>query len=312
MPKYKIILNPVSGRGRGERVAPLIENLLRQHGLDFEITRTQAPEHAIQLAGEAAAQGWDVVVAVGGDGTANEVINGLAHARLNDRGQAALGVISVGRGNDFAFGAGVPPDLELACAALAANHRRWLDVGWVQGGDDPQGRFFGNGVGIGFDAVVGFEALKLKRLHGFPSYIVAALKTIFLYFHAPTVRVEFDGQSLTQPALMVSIMNGQRLGGGFMLAPQGRPDDGMFDLCIAGQVSKLGILALLPRFMQGTQAGHPAIRTAQAARVTVTAVQGTLPAHADGETLCTAGERLALEIHPRLLEVVIPVQEHQG
>lgn len=306
MTRYKVLLNPVSGRGRGEQVSPQVESLLRSQSLDFEITRTQAPRHAIQLAKQAVADGWDVVVSVGGDGTANEVLNGLARARLDGIGQAALGIISVGRGNDFAFGVGVPPDLEQACQALATNRRRWLDVGFVQGGDYPQGRFFGNGVGIGFDAVVGFEALKLKRLHGFPSYIVAALKTIFLYFQAPTVRVEFNGQSLSQPALMVSIMNGRRMGGGFMMAPQGQPDDGLFDLCIAGQVSRAGIFALIPRFIQGTQAGHPAIRTARTTQVTVSAVHGSLPAHADGETLCTAGERLVLQIYPRLVEVVIP------
>ena len=306
MTQYKIILNPVSGRGRGQQVLPQVESLLRNHGLDFEIVHTQAPGHAIELAEQAAASGWDAVVAVGGDGTANEVLNGLARARLNGSGKSALGIIPVGRGNDFAFGAGVPSTLEQACQSLAANQRRWLDVGFVQGGDYPQGRFFGNGVGIGFDAVVGFEALKLKRLHGFPSYIVAALKTIFLYFQAPTLRIEFDGQSLTQPVLMVSIMNGRRMGGGFMMAPQGQPDDGLFDLCIAGQVSRVGIFALIPRFMQGTQAGHPAIHTARAARLTVSAVHGSLPAHADGETLCTAGERLEMEIHPRLVEVVVP------
>jgi diacylglycerol kinase family enzyme len=189
---------------------------------------------------------------------------------------------------------------------LAGGTRRKLDVGFVQGGDYPQGRYFGNGVGIGFDAVVGFEALKLKRLSGFPSYIVAALKTIFLYFKAPTVRIEFGDQVLTQPALMVSIMNGRRMGGGFMMAPEGLTDDGLFDLCIAGQVSKLGIFGLIPRFMQGTQSGHPAIRTARTDKITVTAVQGSLPAHADGETLCIAGERLDLYILPALLEVIAP------
>lgn len=306
MAKYKILINPVSGRGRGELVAPQVESLLRSHALNFDIARTQAPGDAIHLTQQAVKEGYDVIVAVGGDGTMNEVINGLALAKLNGLGQAVLGAISVGRGNDFAFGVGVPVSLEEACQALAGDRRRVMDVGFVQGGDYPQGRFFGNGVGIGFDAVVGFEALKLKRLHGFPSYIVAALKTIFLYFQAPTVRIEFDGQTLTQPALMVSIMNGRRMGGGFMMAPEGLPDDGLFDLCIAGQVSRAGIFGLIPRFMQGTQAGHPAIQTARTRRLTVTAVKGSLPAHADGETLCTAGQQLSLEIHPGLLEVIVP------
>lgn len=308
MTRYKILLNPVAGRGSGEQAYLPLEQQLQALGLDYEIERTRYPGHAVELAEQASTAGWDVVVAVGGDGTANETLNGLARARRNGSGQAAMGVIPVGRGNDFAYGIGIPHDFLTACQILAAGTRRKLDVGFVQGGDYPQGRYFGNGVGIGFDAVVGFEALKLKRLSGFPSYIVAALKTIFLYFKAPTVRIEFDDQALTQPALMVSIMNGRRMGGGFMMAPDGLTDDGLFDLCIAGQVSKLGIFGLIPRFMQGTQAGHPAIRAARTDRIAVTAVQGSLPAHADGETLCIAGERLDLHILPALLEVVAPAK----
>ena len=306
MPRYKIILNPTSGRGSGELAYPKIESLLVDLGVDFDLCRTNAPGHAIQLAEQAALAGYDVVVAAGGDGTANEVLNGLGRAREQGADRAAMGLLTVGRGNDFGFGIGAPPDLAAACQALADNQRRWIDVGFVQGGDYPNGRYFGNGVGIGFDAVVCFEALKLKRLSGFPSYIVASLKTIFLYFKAPTVRIEFNGQELLQPSLMVSIMNGRRMGGGFMMAPEARPDDGFFDLCIAAQVSKLGVFALIPRFMQGTQAGHKAIRFARANQVVVTAVQGALPAHEDGETLCTAGERLEIKLLPNFLQVVVP------
>ena len=168
------------------------------------------------------------------------------------------------------------------------------------------GRYFGNGVGIGFDAVVGFEALKLKRLHGFPSYIVAALKTIFLYFKAPTVRVEYEDEVLTQPALMVSVMNGRRLGGGFMMAPEGQIDDGFFDLTIVDQVGKAMIFALILRFMQGTQVGHPAVKILHTRKVSVTAQQGSLPAHADGETLCEAGQQLVLQMIPQAIDVIIP------
>jgi diacylglycerol kinase family enzyme len=94
------------------------------------------------------------------------------------------------------------------------------------------------------------------------------------------------------------------MGGGFMMAPQGLTDDGLFDLCIARQVSRARIFALIPRFMQGTQATHPAISTARAKKVVVTAVEGVLPAHADGETLCTEGRELALELLPRQLDFI--------
>jgi YegS/Rv2252/BmrU family lipid kinase len=302
--RYKIILNPISGRGTGEQSLPQIKQLLGDHKLDFDVVLTECPWHAAELAQQAVADGYDVVVAAGGDGTANEVINGLMTAKNSGVGSAAMGMLCVGRGNDFAFGVDIPMDLGEACSLLAQDHRRLIDVGHVVGGLYPQGRYFGNGVGVGFDAVVGFEALKMKRLHGFISYLVAAIKTIFLYYKAPQVRVVFNGEEFTLPALMVSVMNGRRMGGGFMMAPQGINDDGLFDLCIAREVSRLKIFALILRFMQGTQATHPAIQTKQAQRLTVTALQGVLPAHADGETLCTEGQELVLELLPRQIEMV--------
>jgi diacylglycerol kinase (ATP) len=310
MTKHKIIVNPISGRGAGERAAPLAEQMLRGHGLDFDIVRTERPWHAAELAQQACADKYDVVVAAGGDGTANEVLNGLMLARqAGANNSVAMGVLCVGRGNDFAFGAGVPGDLEAGCRAVAQGHRRTIDVGRVVGGLYPQGRHFGNGVGIGFDAVVGFEALKMKRLTGFPSYIVAALKTIFLYYRAPRVRIEYDGQTMTISSLMVSVMNGRRMGGGFMMGPEAQPDDGLFDVCIAKEVSRARIFALIPRFMNGTQATHPAITTARAQRVVVTALEGSLPAHADGETLCVEGRELAMELLPRQIEIICQAQE---
>lgn len=309
MPRYKIIVNPVAGRGSGELSIPSIIHSLKAQALDYELVRTESPWHAAEIARQASREGFDVVVAAGGDGTANEVLNGLTLAKQAGLGRASMGVISVGRGNDFAYGVGIPIEIEEACQVLAKDNRAPLDVGRVVGGYYPDGRFFGNGVGIGFDAVVGFEALKMKRLRGFVSYLVAALKTIYLYYKAPLVRIEYDSQSLEISTLMISIMNGRRMGGGFMMAPRAHTDDSLFDLCIARQVSRTRIFALIPRFMKGTQESDPAILTAQTRSLTITALQGTLPAHADGETLCVAGEKLQLEIFPHQLEIVCPVRE---
>ncbi len=309
MTHYKIIVNPISGRGSGESSIPLIEQHLRSHNLDFDLIRTQRPWHAAELAQQAVKDGFDIVVAAGGDGTANEVLNGLMMAKVAGLGQGKLGVLCVGRGNDFAYGVGVPTDLAQACQALAQGLPTPMDVGRVTGGLYPTGRYFGNGVGIGFDAVVGFESLKMKRLHGFVSYLIAALKTIFLYYKAPRVQIQYDGQSLDIQTLMISIMNGRRMGGGFMMAPRAQTNDGLFDLCIAQQVSRPRIFALIPRFMKGTQATDPAIITGQTRSLTVTALEGSLPAHADGETLCTAGDKLTLEILPHQLEIMrLPVE----
>lgn len=304
MKKYLIVLNPTAGRGDGERSIPLIEQQLQAAQLEYDLVRTERPWHAAELAQKAAQDGYEVVVSAGGDGTLNEVLNGLVLAKQTGAAESSLGVICVGRGNDFAYGFGIPKELPAAVQLLRQDRRMKMDVGRVQGGLYPQGRFFGNGIGVGFDAVVGFEALKMKRLTGFPSYMVAALKTIFLYYKAPRVLIEFDGQKQELTTLMISIMNGRRMGGGFMMAPTAVTDDSLFDLCIAHQVSKAKIFALIPRFMQGTQATDPAIQTGQTRQITITALQGSLPAHADGETLCTEGDQLTVEILPRYLDIV--------
>jgi len=311
MTRYKIIVNPVADRGGGERAIPAIKSLLDKHQLDYDLVRTERPWHAAALAEEAAAAGYGCVVAAGGDGTANEALNGLMRARLAGKGASALGVLCVGRGNDLAYGMGIPADLEAGVEALAGGRRRLVDVGRVAGGLYPDGRYFGNGVGIGFDTVVGFVAAKMTHLSGFPLYLVAALKTLFLYYKAPLVTIECDfcPEPLTQTALMISIMNGRRMGGGFMMAPQAEPDDGLFDLCIARQVSRTRVLALMPHFMRGTQATQEPIRAGRAGRVIVTAIQGALPAHADGETLCVDGQRLELDLLAGQIEVIAARQE---
>lgn len=242
-------------------------------------------------------------MAAGGDGTSNEVINGLKTAAPEGR-TPALGILPVGRGNDFAHAVGAPTSLDAAAAALAGNHRRAIDIGRVIGGNHPEGRYFGSCVGVGFDAVGTIEAAKLPRWGGFLSFLVAILKTIFLFPNGPTIRLDYDGQTLTTPTLMVSVMNGRRLGGGFWMAPQAEPDDGLFDICVARQVSRRRILTLIPHFLRGTQATQKEILMLRARHITIEAVAGILPAHTDGEIISTDGKRLEIELLPHDLEVI--------
>lgn len=305
MEKLCIIVNPTAGKGSAKRALPEIEACLASLNANYDLILTEAPGHAIQLAEEAGANGYQTVVAVGGDGTANEVINGLMAADTTGKLTASLGVIPVGRGNDFSFGMGIPQDIPNACRVLVNGETRMIDIGWVRGGDYPDGRYFGNGIGIGFDTVVGFEAAKLPPfISGMPAYLIAALKTIFLYFDAPLLRIEIDGEVLEQPCLLVSMMNGRRMGGSFMFAPDSESDDGLLNLCIAHQVSRMQVLGLFPKVMSGTQKDHPAIQMPTGKVITVEALQGSLPVHADGETICTAGEKLDITILNRKISLV--------
>ncbi len=304
MRKNKIIVNPISGNGTGMRIVPYLQETLQRYGIPYAMTFTERPWHAAEIAYYAAEQEFENVVAVGGDGTANEVINGLMAAGAAGLKKPALAIISVGRGNDMAYGMNIPSDLESAVETLADGRKKTCDIGLIKGGDYPEGRYFANGVGIGFDAVVGFEAAKIKRIKGFANYIAAAMKTISLYYRAPQMRLEYDGLEISQPCLMVSIMNGRRMGGGFYTAPNARADDGLFDLCIAGQIDRLAILGVMMQYMKGTQENHPAVKVAKARHVKITPIDDSLPVHADGETICKEGGELELEIVPAAIEVI--------
>jgi diacylglycerol kinase (ATP) len=302
--KYYIIVNPTSGRGHAKDAIPQIEELLRSFSLDFELVLTERPWQAADLAEAAARAGFDVVATASGDGTANEAVNGLMRARAAGFNQTAFCILPVGTGNDMNFGLGYHLTLEDGVRALAGNHRRKIDVGLVRGGDYPNGRYFANGIGIGFDAVVGFEAVKIRWASGLPVYLMAVLRTVLLYFTAPKVEITLDSETFTQRSLMTSIMNGRRMGGGFMMAPEGAPDDGWLDLCIASEASRMRLFQLIPYFLKGTQATQPEITMKRAKTVKVRALDGTLPAHADGETLCYQGQLLEVELIPSALEFV--------
>lgn len=303
--KHLILVNPISGRGFAGKMIPKIEDLLRAHGLDFELIQTERPWHAAEIAEAASRRGVDVIAVASGDGTMNEAINGLMRARKAGFNHTAMSMLPVGTGNDAAYGLGFSPDLEEAVSALARGKRHRVDVGLVCGGDFPDGRYFINGVGIGFDAAVGFVAVKIRWARGLPAYLIAALETIFLYYKPPIVEMKLDNAELTQPALMVSIMNGKRLGGGFYTAPDGDPSDGKLDVCIASVARRMRILTLLPYFMKGTQATQPEIRMERTGKISVRAVKGVLPAHCDGETLCYEGKELSIELIPQALEFIL-------
>ncbi len=303
--RYLFIINPISGCGAGERAIPHIQHFIDSNQLTATIVVTQYPTHAIEIAFQNAAD-YDFIIATGGDGTSNEAINGLMRAKTNGAQKLpALGVLSVGRGNDFAYGIGVPKGLQKGFEILTNPNLRRIDIGVIQGGNYPEGRYFGNGVGIGFDAVVGFVAAR-SRLSGFLSYIVAAIKTAFIYFKAPLLEIHFDQHTRTVSALMVSVMNGRRMGGGFMMAPDSQNNDGVFDVCIASEVPKAKIFALIPHFLRGTQLTQESVSLERTSTLHVTAIQGFLPVHADGETICTEGESVSIKIIPNALQVIVP------
>ena len=295
------ILNPAAGRGAAGRMAPQIESSLRKCGLDFDLVTTTAPGHARALAHDAALQGRELVTAIGGDGTANEVLNGLMQAQ-GGADRTAMGVVPIGTGNDFAFGAGIPIDVEKACRVIARGENKIFDVGRVQA-ENEEPLYFGNGVGIGFDAAVVIETHKVHRLRGFLLYLAGIFRTIAFYYKAPLVRVRIDGQEIVQESMMVSTMNGHRLGGGFNIAPGSKMDDGVFDLCVTSKVSRPQMLGFVPRFMRGTHVTDARVTMFQGRKVTVES-DSPWASHVDGDLYGVGAQRFDMELLPQRLRLV--------
>jgi YegS/Rv2252/BmrU family lipid kinase len=304
MPRIMLIVNPTAGRGFASRSLPEMEETLKSHHIEYDLRLTERPWHAAELAEEGAKKGYEAVVVASGDGTANEVLNGLMRAKAAGFDKTAMGQIAVGTGNDFAFGFNIPGGVAEGCKILAENFRRRIDVGFLKGGDYPEGRYFGNGVGVGFDAATGFVAAKIRWTRGLLLYLIAAIETIFIYYKPATVHLTYDEQEMEITPLMISVMNGIRMGGGFFFAPKGNPHDGIFDLCMARAVGKLRVFGLIPYFMKGTQGTQKEVTTAQAHKVKVTAISGTLPVHCDGETVCYEGKEISIELLPSQIEFI--------
>lgn len=294
----RLIVNPVAGRGHAVQVEREACRILEGLGVAFDVVRTRAPDEAVTLAEQASMECCQPVVAVGGDGTVHEVLNGLVRAHANGGPVGTLGVIPAGSGNDFEYMLQVSDGLEGACRRLANVKTRLIDVGRINE------RYFANGVGIGFDAMVNIVSRKHRRLRGLPLYLTAALETTFMYYRSPLVRLETDGDERCGRMLMIAVCNGRRIGGGFMVAPSAEIDDSWFDVCLAREVSRPQILALIPHVIRGTHVNKPPVTMLRARKVVVTS-EDDLPSHVDGEIFTTDAHRLEMEILPAHLQVVV-------
>ena len=302
--RLTVILNPVAGNGFAERRIPEITARLDAHDIPYELRLTEYPGHARTLAAEvmAASDADTVVLAAGGDGTITEVINGLMETK-GDR-TPVLGIIPIGRGNDFAFSASLPHDLTRSLDIICEGYHRPIDIGNVKGGDYREGRWFGNGIGIGFDTIVGLEAAKMKHFHGAAGYAIGALKTIITYPKAPDLEITYGETVKRLSPALVSIMNGRRMGGAFFMAPDGCMDDGLFNICMTLQGRRLRLLRDMGHYLKGTQAGLDDTFTDLAPSYSIRALKGGMAVHADGETICISGYSLVVTCHPGAIHLL--------
>lgn len=258
--------------------------LLKSLGLHFEYEVTEAPGHAIELAQTAARKGYEMVVSVGGDGTINEVVNGLHNA--GSAGNITLGVISTGTGSDYIRSVGISPQYEEACQHLLSPRKLTVDLGIVDFKNNGQmrHRLFVNFAGLGFDAeVVKATTQKFKRLGGLPSYLLATLTT-FLFYQNREVSLNIDGHADTRKVCTIIMSHGKYGGGKMLVAPNADPRDGYFDVLVIGDLGKLDLLCSLPRVYRGTHLTHPKVFMKRAREIVIQSAQRMF-LQADGEFL---------------------------
>jgi diacylglycerol kinase (ATP) len=271
------IVNPASGGGRSARLWPDLLDRLTRGGLAVEHALTRGPGHATALAADAARTGVGLVVAVGGDGTLNEVVNGLVDEQ--GRAHATVGVLFTGRGRDGARTLGLPGDPARAVARLLAGRPAARDLGLVRwrGGH----RYFVTVAGAGFDAVVAQRALGLAGPGTIP-YLRAVAGSVRGYRPWP-LRLSIDGTPpRTLRAAGVMFANGPCCGGGMRIAPGADPTDGALDLVVLGGLSRGALVRWLPTVYWGGHLRHPLITLERVATVAV-ASDERLPLQVDGE-----------------------------
>lgn len=301
--KYLAIVNPASRSGRTAALLNDIDGLFAHLGSDVQIVSTTGPGHAEELAA-AHASAFDVIIAVGGDGTVHEVSKGLLKA---ERG-AAMAVIPAGTGNDFARMMGMQSEIEAAARQLSDAKVLNSDAGTIRFADNAgqQESHFINAVGIGFDGFAASLAPRYKHLPFNIGYLVTVLRAL-LSWRASSVSVSDTtlNEPISAKMFMITIGNAMDSGGGFRINPRASLVDGLLDACLVSEVSIMRALRLLPTAARGAHLEFPEVQYWQTPKLSIQ-TELPMPIHADGEMLTHTATQIEVEILRGALPICIP------
>jgi YegS/Rv2252/BmrU family lipid kinase len=286
----RLIVNPVSGKGRGAAVAEQASRILQNYGLPHEIVLSRSLTDPTELARTAVKEQCPLVVGVGGDGLVHQVANELVHS------ETAFGLIPAGVGNDFARGLGIPLDLEGSCRVLVQGEKKKIDVG--QAGK----HYFFSVAVLGFGAEVNRRANQFRRFRVNALYTLLTVTTAFSY-HPLTFTLTYDGHERRCFSWMIAIGNTWSSARGMALVPAARPDDGLLDACIINGMGRWELLYTFPRVFKGRHIYSTGIDTVQGREMTINA-DGPCDIYADGEKLGRLP--VVLRAVPKALTVVAP------
>ena len=281
-----VLVNPASANGSTKKVWPDIEREMKVRGLEFRSHLTTGMGDATLAVRQALKEGRTTVISIGGDGTANEVVNGFFEGGAPINPAARLGLISRGTGCDLIRTLGIPKDFPEALETILANREKTIDLARVEFSQDgtPQQRYFANIFDAGLGAVVAARVNDVsKSAGGFLSFLLGTLKTI-LAFKSYQAQVTADGAELYRgPLTLAGAANGRYFGGGMHLAPVALIDDGELDLILVRGMGKLSLLVNLVRIYRGTHLTHPKVSAHRVREVVITG-EKPIALEMDGET----------------------------
>ena len=306
----QVILNPNAGRGMGARAKDELVAALKGANLPFALHETTRQGDALLWAADLRREGYPLVVAAGGDGTVNEVLNGLAQATPADETIGQLAFCAIGTGNDFADMSGAKRGADALVQRLVAGRTRFVDIGrGVFSSDSRQvTRYFDNNVGVGFEAKVTVDSYTIKGLPGPLRYLAAVFKALGSYV-SPQMEVTWrdkmsEWQQRAHPAFMISLGNSCRTGGMFYVTPDAILDDGLLDLAIVPHKTRLQVLWMLPKTFTGAHRNDPEIHFTRCVEVKISSAK-PVPIHLDGEVMMDDMYSAHIELFPGRLEIVV-------
>lgn len=289
-----LILNPKAAKGNAQKHFDRIFQNFKHAKFDHDVRYSEYPLHAENIAQEAVKNGYDNIIVAGGDGTLNEVINGI----LKSNGDPQLGIIPTGTCNDFIKSAGIPADIQESCNTIVLGNSQEFDVGMA--GD----RYFINAVGVGFDVAVVEDLQKTKHLTSFLVYLSIVLKKIFRY-QGIELSISNGKENSRRQALMLTIANGKCYGGNFNIAPHADPSDGLLDAILIKNISPFKRLKILSKVFSGNHIKSPYVHAFTTSDLHIKS-DDNLMLQIEGELMTWPSKEIRIQLLPKRLRISVP------
>jgi diacylglycerol kinase (ATP) len=300
LPKLGIVLNPAAGQGRALNVEKTLIEYLHYKNIPFQLEKTTGPQHATYLSSQLCKE-LDIIVAVGGDGTVNEVAAGIIGSK------ASLAILPIGSGNDFNRIIKIPKKINLAVDAIISGTKQLIDIGKVviqNSAGMTQMKHFVNTLGMGIDAEIANEVKRIKYVRGLPLYILAAIKTLSTYSPIEYTISE-NNIAKKEKAYLICAGNGIYEGGGFKMLPDANPSDSRLNICLIREMSVWKAIPLVPKIINGSHGNYKMISMWDSEKLNISSNQ-PFSIHGDGEIFENNAIDVKINLIPKAMSVITP------